>query len=37
MEEVTAVILDYQKFKKTSGENEGEAFVANLSGNRSHS
>lgn len=29
MEDVTAVILDYENFKKTSGNNEGGVFVAN--------
>lgn len=35
VEKITLMILDDEKFKKTSGGNEGGAFVANSSHSRS--
>lgn len=37
VKEVSVVILDDKKFKKTSGDNNGGAFIANLSHSRSNS
>lgn len=36
VEETTVVILDDEKFKKTSGSNKGDTSVTNLSHNRSN-
>lgn len=36
MEEVTIMILDDQKFKKTSDNSKGEAFVATSNHSRSN-